>query len=95
MKGKAGRQSHKATNTFKFRGFGEKVQALRISARKYLLQRPKNLDGEDTTFLYEAINKARELNVTEQFLVSKLKFSLICILNMLFVTLISVILKLC
>ncbi|XP_068239001.1 small subunit processome component 20 homolog [Palaemon carinicauda] len=67
MKGKASRQSHKATNTFVFRGFGEKVRALRISARKYLLQRPQNTEGESTTFIYEAICKARELNVTQEF----------------------------
>lgn len=67
MKGKAGRQSHKATNTFVFRGFGEKVRTLRVSARKYLLQRPQNTEGENTTFIYEAICKAKDLNVTQEF----------------------------
>ncbi|KAK7022825.1 hypothetical protein SK128_011863 [Halocaridina rubra] len=67
MKDAATRQSHKHKNTYVFKGFSEKVRALRVNARKYMLQRPQNTDGEDVTFFYDTLNKCRDLNLTEDF----------------------------
>ncbi|KAG7172232.1 small subunit processome component 20 homolog [Homarus americanus] len=67
MKEKPQRQAHKTTNTFTFRGFGEKVRALRVSARKFLLQRPQTEDGENVSIFYQTLIKCRELNLTEAF----------------------------
>lgn len=61
------RQAHRATNTFTFRGFGEKVRSLRVSSSKFLLRRPTTDDGEEATFLHQALLKARELNLTQAF----------------------------
>ncbi|XP_071533546.1 small subunit processome component 20 homolog [Panulirus ornatus] len=58
---------HKATNTFTFQGFGEKVRALRVSARKFLLQRPQTEDGENITIFYQTLVKYRDLDLTEAF----------------------------
>ncbi|KAK8733373.1 hypothetical protein OTU49_006606 [Cherax quadricarinatus] len=67
MKETSQRQAHKATNTFKFQGFGEKVKALRVSARKFLLRRPQSEDGENITIFFQTLIKCRELNITEAF----------------------------
>ncbi|MPC37193.1 Small subunit processome component 20 [Portunus trituberculatus] len=61
------RQAHRTANTFTFRGFGEQVRRLRVSAGKFLLQRPRTEEGEETTFLHQALVKARELNLTQAF----------------------------
>ncbi|XP_050735563.1 small subunit processome component 20 homolog [Eriocheir sinensis] len=61
------RQAHRATNTFTFRGFGEKVRSLRVSGSKFLLRRPTTDEGEEATFLHQALLKARELNLTQAF----------------------------
>lgn len=61
------RKAHRATNTFTFRGFGEKVRGLRVSASKFLLRRPTTEEGEETTFFHQALHKARELNLTQAF----------------------------
>lgn len=61
------RQAHRTANTFTFRGFGEQVRRLRVSAGRFLLQRPRTEEGEETTFLHQALLKARELNLTQAF----------------------------
>lgn len=61
------RQAHRTANTFTFRGFGERVRRLRVSAGRFLLQRPRTEEGEETTFLHQALLKARELNLTQAF----------------------------
>ncbi|XP_069175512.1 small subunit processome component 20 homolog [Procambarus clarkii] len=67
MKEKPQRQAHKSTNTFTFRGFGEKVRNLKVSARKFLLQRPQTEDGESVTIFFQTLLKCREVNLTEAF----------------------------
>ncbi|XP_076059899.1 small subunit processome component 20 homolog [Oratosquilla oratoria] len=57
---------HKQTNTFKFQGFKEKVQGLKVNARKFLLSRTLSPDETDT-FLNATLIKWRDLNLTEQF----------------------------
>ncbi|KAK8400762.1 hypothetical protein O3P69_002513 [Scylla paramamosain] len=49
------RQAHRTANTFTFRGFGERVRRLRVSAGRFLLQRPRTEEGEETTFLHQAL----------------------------------------
>ncbi|XP_063868491.1 small subunit processome component 20 homolog [Scylla paramamosain] len=61
------RQAHRTANTFTFRGFGERVRRLRVSAGRFLLQRPRTEEGEETTFLHQALVRARELNLTQAF----------------------------
>ncbi|CAL4096176.1 unnamed protein product, partial [Meganyctiphanes norvegica] len=60
-------QRHRATNTHTFKGFGHKVQELRVSARKFLLQRGSNDEGEGGTHFAQTISKWKELNLTQAF----------------------------
>lgn len=71
---------HKTTNTFTFRGFGEKVRALRVSARKFLLQRPQTEDGENITILYQTLVKCKELDLTKAFQVGVCIFVVLMLL---------------
>ncbi|XP_047501771.1 small subunit processome component 20 homolog [Penaeus chinensis] len=67
MKEKPNRQAHKATNTFTFKKFSEKVRGLRVSARKFLLQRAHSTATEQTSVFHQTFSKCRELNLTEAF----------------------------
>lgn len=67
MKEKPNRQAHKATNTFTFKKFNEKVRGLRVSARKFLLQRAQSADTDQTSVFHQTFLKCKELNLTEAF----------------------------
>ncbi|KAK4290563.1 hypothetical protein Pmani_036542 [Petrolisthes manimaculis] len=60
---------HRAKNTHTFQGFGEKIRALRVSARTYLLQRPLGgqEDGATLTNFYQTLVHSRDLNLTQGF----------------------------
>nr|XP_027223917.1 small subunit processome component 20 homolog [Penaeus vannamei] len=79
MKEKPNRQAHKATNTFTFKKFNEKVRGLRVSARKFLLQRAQSADTDQTSVFHQTFLKCKELNLTEAFQAFRedLKYSIV------------------
>lgn len=62
--------SHQSSNTFRFKGFHERIKSIKVNKRNFLLKK-LNSENEDETLLWQTIQNLREENITGLFQVSK------------------------